>query len=327
MKCALCNADFNDGAQCSVCKKHLDFGCASITESGYRKLGPDRMAKWRCPQCKIAASSSATSAGKSADGGASTGDSGRIDTDQSGPATIEAVLKEVRDLKSRLAGLPGLFDEVKGLKSELTDLKASCDYSCGKVDDFEKRLSTIEKKMPELERVLGIVNATQETVANLKKELGDKEQWSRLNNVEIKGVPLRKEENLFSIIGALSKKVGYEFPKSQINYISRVPTFNSKDKSIIVSFVNRYVKEEFIAAARALKNLTAGDIGAGDTRRIFVNDHLTPDQKIRLTKTKALKKSHGYLYVWVKYCKIHVRKNDTSPVIIVSKDSDLNKLT
>lgn len=374
MKCALCKVSFNDGVQCSSCKAHLDFACANISESGYRRMGPDRIAKWKCPHCKIAASSPITGGGMGAGGGAkmppmsgygkgsgdgkgssdgkvtddgkgsgggsggsSGGGSGAGSAGNSGgssgggssdPVTLEAVLKEVRDLKLQLAGLPGFFDEVKVMKSELTELKASCEYSCAKVDDFGVRLSKLEQKIPALERMLDVVNSTQNAVADLKKELGDREQWSRLNNVEVKGVPLRKDENLFSIINALSKKVGYEFPKSQINYISRVPTFNSKEKSIVVSFLNRYVKEEFIAAARAQKNLTASDIGfGGDTQRVFVNDHLTPEQKVRLTKTKALKKSRNYLYVWVKYCKIHVRKDDTSPVMIISKDSDLNKLT
>ncbi|KAL4719363.1 hypothetical protein ACJJTC_019492 [Scirpophaga incertulas] len=158
-------------------------------------------------------------------------------------------------------------------------------------------------------------------------EMALKEQRSRLNNVEVKGVPLKTGENLFSIAEALTKAVGYSFPKTQINYIARVPIHNSKEKLIIITFINRYIKEEFLGAARAKKILTADDIGfRGNRQRVFVNDHLTQESKNVLTKTKAVAKEKNYSYVWVKHCKIHVGKNDTSRVVIVSTVNDLNKI-
>lgn len=94
-----------------------------------------------------------------------------------------------------------------------------------------------------------------------------------------------------------------------------------------MSFTNRYVKEEFVAAARAYKTLSASEIGFQDSQqRVFVNDHLTAESKNLLTKTKAIAKAKDFSYVWVKFGKIHVRKNDTSSIIIITKDSDLNKV-
>ncbi|CAK1579799.1 unnamed protein product [Parnassius mnemosyne] len=81
------------------------------------------------------------------------------------------------------------------------------------------------------------------------------------------------------------------------------------------------------AAARACKTLEAKDVGFGGNRqRVFVNDHLTPEHKKLLTKTRTLAKDRGYSYIWVKYGKIHIRKNDTSPVLIIAKEADLNKI-
>ncbi|CAK1595945.1 unnamed protein product [Parnassius mnemosyne] len=72
---------------------------------------------------------------------------------------------------------------------------------------------------------------------------------------------IKRDENLFSIVENICTQVGYTIPKHQINYIARVPTHFGKDKSIIVNFINRYIKEEFVAAARAKKFMTAKDIG------------------------------------------------------------------
>ncbi|KOB42460.1 Uncharacterized protein OBRU01_27326, partial [Operophtera brumata] len=90
-------------------------------------------------------------------------------------------------------------------------------------------------------------------VSSLKSQLSASEQRSRLNNVEIKGVPLKKDENLFSIVEVICKATNYSFPKTQINYLHTVPLHGSKEKAIVVSFINRYVKEEFVASARACK--------------------------------------------------------------------------
>lgn len=64
----------------------------------------------------------------------------------------------------------------------------------------------------------------------------------------------------------------------------------------------------------------------GITQIVFVNDHLTPYKKL-LSTTKVVLKPKGYLYIWVKFGKIHVRKDDSSKIIILNMENDLNKLS
>jgi len=164
-------------------------------------------------------------------------------------------------------------------------------------------------------------------MSKVKSEISLSEQRSRLNNVEIKGVPLSKNENLFSIIDAISRKINYAFPKTQINYISRIPIFNSEEKLLVVGFLNRYIKEEFIAAARASKDLSTSDVGfQGTSQRIYVNDHLSVESKKLPSKVKIAAKEKNYAYVWVKHGKIHIRKNIDCKPFIIRKDTDLNKI-
>lgn len=310
MKCGSCGEVFSDGPQCGSCKKHFDFSCAGISEGGYRKLGPERRSAWRCPQCKATASSPNPTAISPT------------------PANMDSIMRELREIKEQLAGLPGLVQDVKRIKVELTELKESVQYTSATLDDHASRLSALENNIGQLSDLNDKLTDSQREVDKLRSELATKEQWVRLNNIEIKGVPLKKEENLFSIVDSLGKVTGYNVPKCQINYISRVPVFNSKEKVIIVSFLNRYVKEEFVAAARAKRSITQEDIGYPENKqRIYINDHLTPESKMLLTRTKVKAKEKNYLYAWVKYGKIHVRKNDTSPVLIIARDGDLNKIS
>ncbi|KAL0849946.1 hypothetical protein ABMA28_011869 [Loxostege sticticalis] len=99
-----------------------------------------------------------------------------------------------------------------------------------------------------------------------------------------------------------------------------------KNKNIIVNFNNRYLKENFVACARAHKSISAIELGFGSESKIFVNDHLTIENKILLNKAKKEAKDRGYSFVWVKNCKILLRKNPTSPIKVIKSDLDLKKL-
>ncbi|CAH2091570.1 unnamed protein product [Euphydryas editha] len=176
--------------------------------------------------------------------------------------------------------------EPKSIKNELLDLKTSCEFNSAKIDEFENKLTWVEVMSSELQGVNDRLNSTTKDIIVLMQDNTRREQWVRLNNVEIKGVQIKKDGNLFSILENLSKAIGYQFPKTQINYVARVPTHNPKSKHIIVSFINRYIKDEFMAAARLKKKLSRA----------------------------------------ASWDLIHVRKNDTSPVHIIGKESDLNKI-
>lgn len=310
MKCDICQSNFTDGVFCNGCKRNMDFTCASISEVGYRKLGTDRRAGWRCPSCKLASASPKST--KSSD--PSTPE----------PVTLEMVLSEIRCMKMQLCKLPELLEDVKSIKNEITELKSACEFNSVKLENLDIRVTNVEKQILQIQQ--SDINQSKD-IALLNRDNINREQWSRMNNVEIKGVPHKKTENLFNVVENISKFVGYSFPKTQINYIARVPTHGSNKKSIIVSFINRYVKEDFVAAARALKQITAKDIGfMGEDNSIYINDHLVPELKKLLTKVKERCKQKNYQYVWVKYCKIHIRRNDKSPVQIITKEMDLNKI-
>ncbi|XP_026729543.1 uncharacterized protein LOC113495137 [Trichoplusia ni] len=187
-------------------------------------------------------------------------------------------------------------------------------------DEFREANETPEKLQES-------INCLQTDIAKIKFEFASQDQRSRLNNVEIKGVPLKKDENLFSIFDSISRKIKYNCPKTQINYISRVPIYNSSERLIIVSFLNRYSKEDFIAAARANRDLSAPDIGyQGSSNRIYINDHLSVEHKKLLSRVKAIAKEKSYEYVWFKHGKIHALKNQSSKLVIIRKDADLNKI-
>ncbi|KAJ0183458.1 hypothetical protein K1T71_001434 [Dendrolimus kikuchii] len=287
--CARCGDDASEAIQCSVCLHFFDFACSGITEKGYRKLG-DRQATWRCANCK-SAGAHLTATSSSAN---------------SPTVSLDSVMRELMNINLKLAPLSSLESEVQSLRKELSDLKSLALELPVKIQTLEERILKVEKAQEDSNELTKIVR-------KLETDQQASEQWLRSNNIEIKGVPLKDRENLFDVITKIGTSISYPIERQKINFIHRVPTHQSGIKNIIVSFINKYVKEDFISAARLRKDiLTPNDIGLNGAGRIFVNDHLTTRNKTLLSKAKALAKEHNYQFIWVKNMKIFARKNNTT---------------
>lgn len=312
-KCSRCNTDFLDGVQCSVCKNRYDFPCAGITEAGYRKLG-DRKFTWKCSVCK----NSSPTPTKSPD--------------------LEGILAEIKYLSAQLAPLPGLVESVKiikeevrdlkSIKTELLEVKSSVSSVQQSMVSLTERLTQLDSEVQSLQSAKQQLITLQQRVEQLERRADEDQQRSRLNNIEIKGVPFKSTENLYNIIHKIGDTISCSIPKEQINYIVRVPTRgDNTTKNIIVSLHNRYLKEDFIVAARRCKLLTASSLGFSGDKRIFVNDHLTLQNKTLLNKAKTLAKERKFEFIWVKSCRIFIRKNNTSPVIRINSELDLKRIS
>ncbi|KAJ0169707.1 hypothetical protein K1T71_014892 [Dendrolimus kikuchii] len=301
--CGKCGDEVSEAVQCTACLHHFDFACSGITEKGYRKLG-DRQATWRCANCKNAGTHGITGS-----------------TPATSPSvSLDSIMREVMNINLKLAPLANLESEVQLLRNELSDLKCL-------VLELPVKVQVLEEKIAKIEKTQDDILELRKIVTKLEADQLCTDQWLRSNNVEIKGVPLRERENLFDIIAKVGVNISYPIDKHKINFIHRVPTHQPGIKNIIVSFTNKYVKEDFISAARLRKDiLTANDIGLIGPGRIFVNDHLTSRNKMLLSKAKTLAKEHNFQFVWVKNMKIFVRKNQTSRSFIVMSDLDLQKI-
>lgn len=311
--CDTCSEQLSDGVYCTVCCMTMHFQCAGITETGYRKLG-DRKLTWRCNKCRLSGASHQpfSPAPKS-------------------PVSESAILLEIRALSEKLAPLESLKEEVLAMRTEFADLKSSLSKQVADIiNRLEEKLTDMEERVAKVEFIKDDMEKLQARVKKLEEESEDRDQWSRMNNIEIKGITQRNNENLLELVGKIGSKINYPVSKTQINFVSRVPT-REKDrtKPVIVCFCNRYVKEDFIAAARLEAKttpLTTSLFGLPGNQKIYVNDHLTLKNKLLLSKTKKSAAEANFQYVWIKHTKIHVRKSDTSPVIIIKSEKDLTKI-
>lgn len=158
----------------------------------------------------------------------------------------------------------------------------------------------------------------------LTRRVAELEQYSRINNVEIKGVPSTQGENCAEILEKIGEKIDCPVTASDIEIVHRIP---AKDgPHILARFLLRTKKAEFIAKARKAR-LTAGSIGFtsenASVKPVFINDHLTPENKRLFAQALALKKEKEWQFLWVENCKIKARKTKDSRVYRISGVSDL----
>ncbi|VVD00284.1 unnamed protein product [Leptidea sinapis] len=192
VNCGRCDEYVSDGPKCSACQKTFHFQCSGITETGYRKLG-ERKQTWRCPDCKSNMCSSPSS------------------------PSLEKIMERLDGLALQLVPLTTLLSEVQSIKGDISDIKKTVHDNTEKVNRLECRIMTVEKSISDMKKSHSEIKDLKEKVLQLETDLNSKEQWLRTNNVEIKGVPQKPNENLYDLLGKIGTKILYrQCPKKKL---------------------------------------------------------------------------------------------------------------
>ncbi|KAI8426450.1 hypothetical protein MSG28_005277 [Choristoneura fumiferana] len=193
--------------------------------------------------------------------------------------------------------------------------------------------------------------ANQEDMSNLKKENSELrtsvselssrleflEQNSRECNVEITCLPEFKGELLQTTVVQLANVVSYPLQPTDILACKRVAKLNpnnERPRAVIVKLRSALQRDELLTAVikynknkqdRAEK-LNTYDLGiAGRKSPVFVSEHLSPAVKRLHAETRIAGKAKSYKFVWVRYGRIYVRKNEEASLLHIRNSSDLNQ--
>lgn len=212
---------------------------------------------------------------------------------------------------SKLDSQPSLI--IKGLKDEIEGLTSSLDF-------LNRTVESLRSEKEELTAMNKSLIARNES---LERRIGDLEQYSRKSNLEIKGVPFTQGENCMTILQTIASKIDCPVSTSDIEVVHRVPSA-SDTKHLLVRFHSRALKTDFISKARKAR-LNTSDIGFSKARGkpVFVNDHLTPQNKQLFSKALQLKKDKSWRFLWTDDCVIKARQSTDSRVFRIRCESDL----
>lgn len=356
---------------CHGCKQKYDLQCADLSPKRFRKLNQEGKLKWRCLECKskqpkvgnINTPLRPTQQSRGEDeivAEVSTVKSNVTLRKKPEPPTLsssravdyvtEEVLRDIwnnemrQEMQTMLEATikRTVSEQLKTIHNQCTGFQESILYVSTQYDDLKNEIVDLKKLLGstsselkclkvENKTLKGDLSACMTRVKALEDESLKQQQWVRMQNVEITGIPEGKDEITSELVLKVTKHIGINIVPSDLEFAHRVQPRRaesaSRARSVIVRLRERIVKDQIIAAARKHRAMTAKDLGIGsESSKIFVNEHLTKESKMLLNSCKQKAKEVNYKYIWTKNCRIYVRRNDTSPAIPINSSSDLLKI-
>ncbi|KAL0842376.1 hypothetical protein ABMA28_014497 [Loxostege sticticalis] len=238
---------------------------------------------------------------------------------------INSVIKS--DLDSIKTKLTTIEVNQSQLFADMESMKSAINFQ----DNAQKELVKRVDRVCETSGTQGSDIARMQTqIRKLEFELNDQQQRDRAFNLELTGVPERPKEDLTAYYCSIVKYLDVPSSASDIVHITRVRPINpvpGRPKAIVLKLNSRPLRDSILSAARAKKGFQTSDIGIpGESKKIFVNEHLTPSNKLLHKNTREKARAAQFRFVWVRDGKIFARKNETSPTIRIMDSSDLRKI-
>lgn len=357
--CSACKKSLktSDKVICSrtPCARQYHFACVNLTSEYHKKLQV-----WVCPLC----TSKQPKSGDNSDTPVKL--TLTIPTEDTGCANItvrrgtpsptsphdgadiphappaETIVSEALNRDVAKAITDAMAVQFRVLGERITGLETSVNFVSGQCDDMLKLYSDTKASIANLcdenKELREELNAVKARVKALEDAQARNEQWARAQNIEVVGVPEVRDESPVGVIVRIAAEVGISVQSSDIEFAHRVQARRPPSsaaggasaglsRAIVVRFRQRATKDTVVAAARKHRHITSKDIGiGGETRKIYVNEHLTRDNKQLLKQCKLKAAESNYKHVWTKNCRIYIRKTDTSPPIPIISALDLEKI-
>lgn len=323
-KCSICDDELSESGNyvnCYGCKAAMHYRCSGIKEETWRSKGKEAKENWRCKNCRVPIKDKNKNNGKdmrktdtedSSEDESSVTDNENSDYDEKEMELLETpdpkkMMEKINELIRAMNFLNNAYEAKKcenvKLNKELKDLKEEMEQLKDKHKEKGKDIETIQRKI---------------TI---------QEQYERNRNLEIMGVKKTANEDLAVIMEKFATKLKIQnFNSSQIDKMHRIPQKDkSKNENIIVQFKTRSDREDWLRKNKI--KITNSDIqeGLGDGR-IYINEHLTGNQKYLLWKSRLRAKEQNWKFVWVKEGKILCRKIEGERCFVITTEEEVSNI-
>lgn len=295
-----------DCMKCISCKNQVHLSCAKLTSAVFKRMTEENRESWMCTKCKT------------------------------GQSSVSSNLNSV-DSSILLSEIKKLSSQLHSMNSKLVSFEQIIVHNNSTIEDFTNKILVLEEKLKKMDKLEAEVMELKKFVTYLDKTNNEREQQLLINNVEIFGLTESKDENLTTSLIKIASNVGQIIKEEDIEFISRAnPRQHSQDgtaaaprdvrpRNVVAKFISKRKKDELLAAIKKKKGVDCKSLGVAGGK-LFVNDHLTRKNKLLLRSAKEFKNINNYDFLWVRNSKIYLRKNVTSPAILVSGQTQLNNL-
>lgn len=223
------------------------------------------------------------------------------------------------------------------------------------INEVKTQNREIHKTNSEIEKSIEFMNQAYETMKNtveklekerveqriyimdLEKKVIDLQQNSRSSCFEIRNIPQTEKESiddLTSIVLQTCNKLEVSVKQADLRDIYRMPGKKGSTRPIVAELVTVPQKNRVLQAARMF-NKTRPTIGklntthiglSGDTKPIYVADHLSSSLRKLFFEARKYATDNNYKFCWSNNNKIFLRKQEGMPQIIIKSLACLNDL-
>lgn len=220
---------------------------------------------------------------------------------------------------------------IEDLKSDFT---STTDFLSAEQKDLK---SEIKAKDIEIKQLQSDLSKSLGSLAKIQSRISAVEKISRDLNLEIHEVPESRTENLMALFKRLCDCLQVTIPESDIRACRRVAkmdTSSNRPRNILVSLSSQRLRDLLLSSvtrynkAHPQDKLASTHIGlTGETRRIYLAEHLSPEAKELHSAARKFSKAHAFKFVWARFGQIYIRKDEQSPAVHVKSVDSLNKLS
>ncbi|XP_037555109.2 uncharacterized protein LOC119431705 [Dermacentor silvarum] len=335
--CPVCsNRLSSDGRflSCVECKNgfHLGKTCSGVAESTFLSMGSLKRESWKCKHCRSStgelSSGQLRNSAASAEADDPSSQLGSLREQLQGINDMVVTLLPLKEKVDQLLALKPRIDEVLSLRETVLELQSSVQYLATGYDTVlaqtKESDSAVKGIETQVESLTECVRKQSEEIAQFRAERNKDEQYSRLSNLELHGLPFSSGEDLRAVISELAQKLALtEFNPRDVVAVHRLPARKDKVPPVLVRFSGPSLRDTWLAARRKLRDLAQKKLYP----MMYLNENLTQTNKELFWKARTKGKESSYKYVWVKNGKIFARKEDGGRVLRIATVDDVDKMT
>lgn len=327
-----------NGVHCSKCKTVFHRSCASASGT------PNDKSEWMCMGCKTVAPREENPTASPRQDNDHHDDVCLCMQEPTKGHTAQGSVDLTSEIRSLRNEIGALRTEVREYREEILDFKSQLKSYNDMIFDLENRVSIIEEKFEKC--VPTAIDPVEDSIAELKYQLNERDQELLLSDVEIAGVSEYKDESVLHIVKLITLKLGVAIEDRDVVHAERVgssrrnrtqsdPNTNSqatmestdRPRNIIVRFARRATRDQVLRAARVRRRLSTTDLEMpGVTRRVYINERLTRANRQLFHHARQAAGKHNWKYIWTKEGKILTRKVDGQKAERIRCEKDISKI-
>lgn len=252
---------------------------------------------------------------------------------------VKSHSEEISDFREEMKGLISLwgqnqkkqmdklFPMITALSESNTSIEKSISFLAEQNVEFKKKIESLEIELKKRD----------EQIYLLENKLEDTARQQKKTTIEVRNVPLEgkeTKESLISLVSNLARNISTEINIADIKDIYKTKK-NSTKKTIIVELNSTLVRDNLLNAAKKFNTgaapnlkLAAKHLGLKKDPDvpIFISESLTPNASRLYFLARDVKKVKKYKYCWTSIGNVYLRKDDTSTIIHITSESQIQNL-